>query len=106
MTRLRRPFTALALAILLVGMQYGAQLHALEHIGEALRQTTDHSLTTQHDEVCPICALFASGANALSDSGQQSTAGSFDQIEPTCAPEFPARPPLHFYYSRAPPALL
>jgi hypothetical protein len=106
MTRLRRSFFSLIFSLLLLAMQYGAQLHALEHVGESLRQRPDHSLSTPRDEVCPLCVLFASGANAL--SGDPAAAPVFQGAASITLP-----PPLSvvaaapsYYSSRAPPFFL
>jgi hypothetical protein len=106
MIRPRHPFVALIFSLLLVAMQYGAQLHALEHVGDTLRQTPEHSLTAPRDEICALCALFASGANAISS----------DQVAAHAVPDAGAvslRPLLSvaaaapsYYSSRAPPSLL
>src|SRR5215470_5119809 len=102
----RRPLVALVLALLLVGMQYGAQLHALEHVGNALKHTPDHSLTTPGNELCAMCALFAGGASALSGKPNAGFAAA-DVREITSPPpaSLAARTPS-YYSSRAPPSLL
>jgi hypothetical protein len=104
--RSRRPLVALALAFLLVGMQYGAQLHALEHVGNSLKHTPDHSWTVPGSELCAMCALFAGGASALSG---ESTAGfvapDVREIAPAPYASLATRVPS-YYSSRAPPSLL
>ena len=106
MIRPRHPFFALIFSLLLVAMQYGAQLHALEHIGDALRQTPEHSLTAPRDEACALCALFASGANAI--PGDAVAAPDAPDAGTASLPpllSFTAAAPS-FYSSRAPPPLL
>ena len=45
--------------LLLLGMQLGAQLHALEHDGERLARPHDAGLVAPTaDDICPICALL------------------------------------------------
>ena len=102
----RRPLVALVLALLLVGMQYGAQLHALEHVGNALKHTPDHSFTTPGNELCVMCALFAGGASALSGTPDAGFATP-DARENTLLPyaSIAAAAPS-YYSSRAPPSLL
>ena len=102
----RHPLVALVLALLLVGMQYGAQLHALEHVGNALKHTPDHSFTTPGNELCVMCALFAGGASALSGEPHAGSAAP-DARENTLPPyaSLAAAPPC-YYSSRAPPSLL
>ena len=102
----RRPLVALVLALLLVGMQYGAQLHALEHVGNALKHTPDHSFTTPGNELCAMCALFAGGASALSgkpDAGF--VAPDAREITLSLHASLAADTPS-YYSSRAPPSLL
>lgn len=102
----RHPLVGLVLALLLVGMQYGAQLHALEHVGNALKHTPDHSFTTPGNELCVMCALFAGGASALSSKPGAgfATPDARENIPPPYA-SLPAAAPS-YYSSRAPPSLL
>jgi hypothetical protein len=106
MIRPRNRFLALGFALLLVAMQYGAQLHALEHIGEALREPASHSIGKIDDEPCPICALFAGGANAIHHELPAVSIVSFSEDSPPEARQPHAQQPTHFYWSQAPPALL
>ena len=106
MIRSRHPLVALVFSVLLLAMQYGAQLHALEHIGDALRQAPEHSLTAPRDDVCPLCALFASGANALPGD-----VACVPAAPDACATALPPSSSLaaaapSYYSSRAPPSLL
>ena len=106
-TRSRRPFFALILSLLLVGMQLGAQLHALEHDGERLARPHGAALLVPAvDDVCAVCASFAGGSHAIPTSvltigvppprAARST-GAFASIAGT---------PPAYYQTRAPPALL
>jgi hypothetical protein len=106
MSRPRRPFVALLLGLLLVGMQYGSQLHALEHVKEALENAQHQSFTLPNDEVCAICALFAGGANALADEVDLGTPVVGSEEHVSYAPLLTARATLRFYDSRAPPVSL
>jgi hypothetical protein len=101
-----RLLRAVVLSLLLTGTQYGAQLHALGHIGEALRQPVNHSIGAPEDEACVLCVLFAGGANALHNEIPTCVPASIARDDPRCAPVFVARAAPHFYYSRAPPAFL
>lgn len=102
----RRLVRAIVLSLLLVGVQYGAQLHALEHVGEALRHAKHQSFSVPDDEVCAICALFAGGANALSDHAEPAAAVFFGEEDPPYAPTPIAAATPRFYESRAPPGFL
>jgi hypothetical protein len=104
--RLRNPFVALVLGLLVVGVQYGAQLHALEHVDKTFRHADQSLSTAPTNEACAICALFAGGTNAVaSEHGEKSfviTPAGNSQLAPasiaTAAPSW--------YSSRAPPQLL
>ena len=102
----RRPLVALVLALLLVGMQYGAQLHALEHVGNALQQTPDHSFTTPGNELCVMCALFAGGASALSGTPDAGFATPDARENTLLRYASIAAAAPSYYSSRAPPSLL
>jgi hypothetical protein len=105
MIRLHRLLSTLVLSLLLAGMQLGGELHALSHFGEALKQTTDHSLAAPADEPCPICALFAGGANAAADDVDVGTLAAVVEANPSSAPASIATPAPSYYSSRAPPSL-
>ncbi|OLC65315.1 MAG: hypothetical protein AUH79_07835 [Betaproteobacteria bacterium 13_1_40CM_4_64_4] len=107
MTRPRRPFFVLILSLLLVGMQAGAQLHALEHDGERLARPHGAALLIPGvDEACAVCASFAGGSHAIPTSVL--TIG----VQPPCAARSTsafasiAGTPPAYYQTRAPPALL
>ena len=64
--RRRRPILALLLALLLVLMQQGAQLHAIGHDRDRLSRADDTGLQAPVvDASCAMCALFAGGATAV-----------------------------------------
>jgi len=104
-TRLDRLTATLVLSLLLVGMQLGGELHALTHFGEALKQTTDHSLVAPSDEPCPICTLFAGGANAAAGDVDVGALAGVVEANPFSAPASIATPAPSYYSSRAPPSL-
>jgi hypothetical protein len=102
-----RPLATFALSLLLVGMQLGAQLHALEHDGERLARPHGTALLVPAaDEVCAICAAFAGGAHASPAPEQRFVADPFADVR--VAAEFTnfAGVAPAYYQSRAPPALL
>jgi hypothetical protein len=105
-TRAFRPLVAFALSLLLVGMQIEAQLHALEHVREALGHTRDHSLVVPGDDACAVCTFFASGANAIAgDVGEAAlTLAAHERAPSTPVSVTPAF--SSYYQTRAPPALL
>lgn len=106
MNRPRHPLLALVFSLLLVGMQFGAQLHALEHLKDSLKHTAQHSLTVPASEQCAMCALFAGGANAA--AGGQDAAFAAPDAGQTFSPPpaSPAATAPSYYSSRAPPVLL
>jgi hypothetical protein len=106
MKRARQRIAAIVLALLLVGMQHASELHALEHVAEALKNGPHQSFTLPNDEVCAICALFAGGANALAHVLDFGTPPSASEDHRSYAPPLIARPASRFYDSRAPPVLL
>jgi hypothetical protein len=107
MRRPLQPLLALVLSLLLMGMQLGAQLHALEHDGERLARPHDAGLVAPTaDDVCPICALFAGGAHASPAPEYRFAATPLAEARvagksATLAGDAPA-----YYQSRAPPVLL
>ena len=104
---MQRRILAFALAFLLLGMQHGAQWHALEHFGDWLAQPHDQGWQAPQDsDACAICALFAGGATAAVSKTPA-------QPKPIAGLE-PVRGAVHsvtvaapsYYQSRAPPVLL
>ena len=107
MARLPRQLLIFALAVLLTGMQLGAQLHALEHDGERLARPHGAALIVPAaDGVCAICASFAAGAHAspAPDHRFVSDPLANSRVAPQFATFAGAAPA--YYQSRAPPALL
>ncbi len=107
MIRALRPLVAVALSLLLLGMQLGAQLHALEHDGGRLARPHGAALIIPTaDDVCATCASFAGGAHASPAPEQRFVA---DRIaDSRAAAEFATFAGVApvYYQSRAPPALL
>jgi hypothetical protein len=85
-SRLFRPHFALALSLLLLGMQLEGPLHALTHVGEALGHSPDHSLLVPNDEPCAECTLLAAGASALASAADAGAAALAFQERPQPAP--------------------
>jgi len=106
MIRPRHRFVALCFALLLVSMQYGAQLHALEHVRDSLRHTPDHSLTAPAADPCALCALFAGGASAATGASATAAVAPDARVTVSAPPASPAASAPSYYRSRAPPVLL
>ncbi|MDQ2961888.1 MAG: hypothetical protein M3R31_01835 [Pseudomonadota bacterium] len=106
MIRALRPLFAFALSLLLLGMQLEGTLHALNHVGQALGHSRDHSLAVPSDEACAECTLLAPGANALAGGGAETTVTLAAQERPQPAPVSVTPAFSSYYQSRAPPALL
>ena len=106
MTRSRHPVVAFVLALLVVGVQYGGELHALEHVGEALRDAQGQFCGAPNDEVCAICALFAGGANAAAGDADVATLAVGAETKPQFVPASIVAPAPSWYSSRAPPVFL
>jgi hypothetical protein len=102
----RRALFALILSLLLLAVQLEGQRHALQHIGEALRHSRDHSLVAPSDSGCVECTLLAGASSAVSgDSGEAKATAPAQEVTP--AAPVPIAPAFFSYYeSRAPPALL
>jgi hypothetical protein len=96
----------IALSLLLVGVQYGALLHALEHDGEALRHAQGQTFSVPDDEVCAICVLFAGGANAVASDAACAALALGAEAKPQFAPTSIAASTPSWYSSRAPPVSL
>jgi len=106
-TRSYRPFFALILSLLLVGMQLGAQLHALEHDGERLARPHGAALLVPAvDDVCAVCASFAGGSHAIPTSVLTIGVPPPRAARSTSAFASIAGTPPAYYQTRAPPALL
>jgi hypothetical protein len=99
---------AALLSLLLLGMQTEAQLHAIGHVGDWVQRPHDIGLQLPDaDDACPICALFAGGANAAPADAAAKTAATADfqaPREPRTTSAALASPSP--YQSRAPPSVL
>jgi hypothetical protein len=105
--RARRPFLTLILSLVLVGMQLGAQLHALEHDGERLARPHDKALLVPGaSEVCAVCASFAGGSHAIPVSVVTFNVPPPRNTRPSSAFASIAGTPPAYYQTRAPPSLL
>jgi hypothetical protein len=106
-TRAFRPLIAFALSLLLVGMQVGAQLHALEHDGERLARPHGAGvLVPGADDVCAVCASFAGGSHAIPTSIHTIGVPPPRAARPTGGFASIAGAPPAYYQTRAPPTLL
>ncbi|TMH55388.1 MAG: hypothetical protein E6H53_17015 [Betaproteobacteria bacterium] len=95
-----RPLFAVALSLLLLGMQLGAQLHALDHDGERLARPHGAAL------VVPTAASFAGGAHASPTPDHRFVANPLAaSLVATEFATFAGTAPA-YYQSRAPPTLL
>ena len=94
-------------AVLLLGMQHGAQLHAISHLGGLLDRPQEQGLQLPPDDPsCMLCALSAGGSNALAaDSHSVSHAVPATAVIWTTVSS-PAQSAPAYYLSRAPPMLL
>ena len=105
--RRHHAIAVLLLGLLLVGMQTGAQLHAIGHFGEWMQRPHDLGLQLpDDDDACAICALFAGGANAApaETAAKATTAADFQAPrEPRTTSAALASPSP--YQSRAPPLI-
>jgi len=100
------PLFALALSLLLVGMQLENAVHKLGHIGERLSHLRDASLVVPNDEPCAECVLLASGASALADSTLDAAVAPAAQERTRLAPVSITPAFSSYYLSRAPPLLV
>ena len=104
--RSRRPFFALILPLLLLAVQVQAQLHAFEHVREAIGHSRDHSLVAPSDQACAECTLLAGGANAIAGDIGEAVVTLAAQEQPQPAPVSVTPAFFSYYQTRAPPALL
>ncbi len=95
-------------AILLLGMQQGAQLHAISHLSGVLDRPQEQGLQQPaNDTSCLICALSAGGSKAIAAADGPSVRTAATVTAVTWATV--ASPSLSaptYYSSRAPPTLL
>jgi len=102
-----RDVLAILLALLLVGMQQEAQLHALTHVGDLLHRPHEQSLQTQVDDAaCAECALLAGGSHAVPTNLATVRAGIARDERIFTSFSSHAVPAPSYYFSRAPPLLL
>jgi hypothetical protein len=102
-----RPIAAVLLALLLMLMQLGAQLHALEHDNDRLHRAHDAGMQAPTaDTACAICALFAGGAHAAAagTTSHPEAVVEFGLASRAIALIAVASPSP--YQSRAPPSIL
>jgi hypothetical protein len=106
-TRRFRPVVAVLLALLLVMMQHGALLHALEHDNVRLHRADDAGVQAPIDDAaCAICVLFAGGASAAAAHSETLSAPVADFSAPSRAIASVAVASPSPYQSRAPPSIL
>ncbi len=94
------------LALLLLGMQQGAQWHAIAHLGDSLAQSHEQGpQLPAADTPCVACALFAGGSAAIHAGSSQlyESAGEFKAPQHATLSGAVATP--HDYLARAPPPL-
>jgi hypothetical protein len=99
---------AALLGLLLVGVQIEAKSHALGHFGEWLQQPHDATLQLPADQdACPLCALFAGGADAVSADVPIAAHSAADHpvLRERMASRASTATPSP-YRSRAPPSIL
>jgi dihydrodipicolinate synthase/N-acetylneuraminate lyase len=87
-------------------MQLGSDVHALEHVGEALKHSPKHSWTVSGDELCATCALFAGGATAIAGTVDVAPVKPATCFERRSASSLIAAAAPSYYSSRAPPVPL
>jgi hypothetical protein len=103
----RRPIVAILLALLLVMMQQGAQLHALEHDNQRHQRAHETGLQAPvADASCAMCALFAGGTDAAPVDGVGYSPPTEDFSPPPLAITRAAVASPSPYQSRAPPSIL
>jgi hypothetical protein len=94
-------------AVLLLGMQQGAQLHALTHLGEELDRPHEQGLQLPADGTsCVVCALYAGGSGVLLSDGAEAPRITASFAAPQIAASSAATSSPTWYLSRAPPTLL
>jgi len=102
-----RQVIAILLALLLVGMQQEAQLHALTHGTDLLHRPHDQGLQTPVDDTpCAECALLAGGSHALPTGLATVLPGAAEGERLFTSFSSHAVPAPSYYSSRAPPFLL
>jgi hypothetical protein len=106
-TRTRRSFLTLIVSLLLVGMQLGAQLHALDHDDERFARPHGKALLVPGAaDACAACASFAGGSHAIANFLVTIGASPPRNARPSGAFVSADGTPPAYYQTRAPPALL
>ena len=103
----RARLLAFLFAVLLLGMQHGAQLHALSHLGGLLDRPQEQGLQLPaNDTSCLICALSAGGSNAIAADGPSVPSVAAATAVTWATVASPSLSAPAYYSSRAPPTLL
>jgi len=98
---------AFLFAVLLLGMQHGAQLHALSHLRGILDRPQEQGLQLPADDTsCMLCALSAGGSNAIVADGPSVSGAAAATPVAWATISSPALSAPAYYSSRAPPTLL
>ena len=104
---MRTRFVAWLFAFLLLGMQQGAQMHALSHTGSAFDRPQEQGLQLPVDDApCAICALFAGGSNAIASGSAVPPGFAAASAAPRVTFSSLALHTPTYYQSRAPPTPL
>ena len=105
--RRHRPVLVVLLALLLVLMQQGAQIHEIGHDRDRLLRADDIGLQTPVDDApCVMCALFAGGAAAaVSDVVSHTLPVADASVLPHATTSLAVSSPSP-YQGRAPPSIL
>ena len=102
-----RILLTLAFALLLLGMQREAQVHALQHLGGILHPAQQQSIQAPATDVaCLECSLLASGSSVVASELPvlSLAAATTSRIVSAIGSRSLAAP--SYYSSRAPPPLL
>jgi len=106
MIRQHRAVRTLLLSLLLLGMQVQSQVHAIDHVGEMLGHSAEHSLIVPLPDACAMCALLAGGASAIACDAPGVELALAGAETPRSASVWFAPAAPCYYRSRAPPSLL
>ena len=94
-------------AVLLLGMQQGAQLHAISHLGGVLDRPQEQGLQVPAaDTSCLVCTLSAGGSNAIATDGPSVPSAATATAITWATVASPSLSAPAYYSSRAPPKLL
>ena len=97
-------FYALLSALLFFGQQ-GAAVHALSHLAEKLPAHSEQDKNLPHSPVCDKCVVYAGIGSAAPSSPLTFAIGETAGIPAAMSFLLFFSPPLHSYFSRAPPRL-